>query len=236
MALLAAGRSRAAPEAKGPTTTIWAWERPEDLRRIDPQSISVAFLARTLTLQSERVAVRPRMQPLQVPPGTRLIAVVRIESRIDQGSALDDLLGDATRASAAALAPGIQELQIDFDARVSERAFYRRLLAGVRATLPSSVPLSITALASWCMADRWIDGLPIDEAVPMLFRMGVDDANVRRHLAAGGDFSAAACRTSVGISTDERQPTVPAGRKRYVFNPRAWSDEAIRRLMEESRR
>ena len=37
------------------------------------------------------------------------------------------------------------------------------------------MPLTITALASWCDGDDWIDGLPVADASPMLFRMGRGD-------------------------------------------------------------
>ena len=58
---------------------LWAWERPEDLRFIDTDRVGVAFLAATAILRGDTVVPRPRMQPLQVPPGTTLKAVVRVE-------------------------------------------------------------------------------------------------------------------------------------------------------------
>ena len=42
----------------------------------------------------------------------------------------------------------------------------------VRRRLPRDLPLSMTALASWCAGDTWIEALPVDEAVPMLSRWG----------------------------------------------------------------
>src|SRR5439155_3985440 len=58
-------------------------------------------------------------------------------------------------------------LEIDFDARASEREFYRAILLDLRRVLPASMPLSITALASLCECDGWISGIPVTEAVPM---------------------------------------------------------------------
>ena len=60
---------------------LWAWEHPEDLSFIDPKEVSVAFLAKTIYLWGDNVNVRPRMQPLSIPRGTKLIAVARIETR-----------------------------------------------------------------------------------------------------------------------------------------------------------
>ena len=65
---------------KIPNIVLWAWERPENLNFIDPDKIGVAFLARTIYLRGDRVVVRPRLQPLTVPDGTKLVAVTRIES------------------------------------------------------------------------------------------------------------------------------------------------------------
>jgi hypothetical protein len=91
--------------------------------------------------------------------------------------------------------------------------------------LPSGLPLSITALASWCMQDDWLGDLPIDEAVPMLFRMGPSDHALRA--GAARRLRAPACHGAIGTSLDEPS-TVPRGsRRRYVFNPGAWTDAAV---------
>jgi hypothetical protein len=146
------------------------------------------------------------------------------------------MVSEVVRAVAGAALPGADGLQIDFDARVSERPLYRRLLTDVRAVLPKTQTLSITALASWCLDDHWLDGLPIDDATPMLFRMGPDDRSIRQRLDAGHDFTAAICRHSVGLSTDEPWPRLPAGRRHFVFSPRAWSPSTIRTVLDEARR
>jgi hypothetical protein len=57
----------------------------------------------------------------------------------------------------------------------------------------------------------------------MLFRMGTDDAIVRRQLAAGRRFPVKACSTSAGVSTDEALPALPPPRRVYVFTPTLWS-------------
>src|SRR5437660_377160 len=63
-----------------PRLILWAWERPSDLSFIDPNEVGVAFLARTIYLRGDRVIARPRLQPLNVPQGTVLTAVARIET------------------------------------------------------------------------------------------------------------------------------------------------------------
>lgn len=57
---------------------LWAWERPTDLRRLEP-GMGVAFLAQTITLDRDTFRVVPRRHPLRVSPRTPLVAVTRIE-------------------------------------------------------------------------------------------------------------------------------------------------------------
>jgi hypothetical protein len=223
-----------APLVTFPPVVLWAWERQEALDFIDVQGIGVAFLARTLYLSGSDVIVRPRLQPFSAPPDTQLMAVVRMASdrwRPPDLSASQREMATAAIAEIGALS-GIQALQVDFDATVSQRAFYRDVLQQLRRQLPASMPLSITALASWCIFDDWLTGLPVDEVVPMVFRMGADQHRVRRYLAQD-DFRAAACRYSLGISTDEPLPTLRPGRRLYVFHPYAWRLEAMTSFLEE---
>ena len=53
-------------------------------------------------------------------------------------------------------------------------------------------------------------------------------------LNGSGDFLEAACRNSIGISTDEPAGRLPAGRRLYVFHPRPWSERAVERVLEEA--
>ncbi len=215
-----------------PRVMVWAWERPEKLDFINPRETGVAFLARTIFLREGKVTVRPRLQPLVVAPGTALMAVVRIESQPDTGHAGEPVSRRAVEQAILEATEwhGVRALQIDFDARASEREFYRAILVDVRRALPASMPLSITALASWCQYDDWISGLPVTEAVPMLFRMGGESYR------AGSDFRASACGTSVGISTDEPLAEIPRGRRVYIFHPRSWSANELRAALEEVKR
>jgi len=211
--------------ASVPTLMLWAWEQPQDLRGIDPERAGVAYLARTLTLTGDRVAVRPRLQPLLVPPGTRLVAVARIECDRLAPPALDP--AQRRRGVALARRRGVLGVQVDFDAARSQRGFYRELLRELRQALPDSTALSMTALGSWCVGDRWLDGLPVDEVVPMLFRMGADAHRVREAFAASG-HACANCGGSVGIATDEPLPAIAGARRLYVFHAGSWTPSALR--------
>lgn len=210
----------AAPAQREATVIPWAWERHEDLRFVG-EGESVAWYAGIITLDGERVIVEPRRNPLRVAKNAHRIAVVRIETR---DAALDEAQLDATRDAVLRLFRSAEELQIDFDATVSERTFYRSLLAALRRDVKAR--LSITALTSWCFGDRWLATLPIDEAVPMYFRMGRDEAAVHASLRSGHTIPEPRCRASAGISLDEPLPRMPAAQRIWVFNPERWTEDA----------
>ena len=210
-----------------PHVIVWAWERPEKLDFIDTKRIGVAFLAKTLRLEGDRVVSKPRLQPLTLAPGTKLIAVVRIES--DHPTLSETQLArTASEIIELAKLSDVAAVQIDFDATVSERNFYRSLLQEVKPRVPA---LSITALASWCAGDNWLADLPIDEVVPMLFRMGVD----QKRFQSDPRFEAEICSDSAGVATDEplRPPNVE---RLYIFNPNPWSRHSLKSALETYKR
>jgi len=217
-----------------PSVILWAWERPTDLRFVNPRQTGVAFLARTIRLRANEVTVRPRLQPLSLPEGSKVIAVARLESDLVNKPELTDQQRTSLATAIVEMAklPNVSHIQIDFDATKSERPFYRDVIVDVRRRLPESVGLSITALASWCAHDDWISDLPIDEAVPMLFRMGVEEKQFSNRLESGEDFIAAPCRQSYGISTDEPRANLNLARRLYVFNPDPWTEISVRAMLE----
>ena len=226
-------------EGSFPRTVLWAWERPEDLRSLDSHLFAVAFLAQTLVLKGDEVVFTPRRQPLKVAPETRLIAVTRIESQKTTGQR--SVLSEAQRQRIAALIlntlalNNVSVVQVDFDAVKSEREFYKSLLKDLRQQLPENVALSMTALASFCVGDRWLADLPVDEAVPMIFRMGTDDQPIKRLLADGNDFREPLCRKSYGVSLDEPiRVNFETARRRYVFNPHSWTGADLRAVRPRS--
>lgn len=220
-------RPKPKPLSSLPPVILWAWERPEKLDFIDTDRVGVAFLAKTLRLEGDRVVSRPRLQPLELAPQTKLIAVVRIESDRPALSSTQrqQVVNEISNVSAL---PNISAVQIDFDATVSERNFYRSLLNEVKPRVPT---LSITALASWCEGDNWLSDLPIDEAVPMLFRMGID----ARHFQSSPRFEPSICAGSAGVSTDEPIPA-PRVDRLYIFNPKPWSRDSLNNALETYKR
>jgi hypothetical protein len=220
LAFVLVGCAPRQPRFDLPGVVLWTWERPEDLRYIDPQRVGVAFLAATAQITpGGAVAFRPRTSALLLPDGAARIAVVRIESPVQHAAPQATILINGLLRMASM--PDVRGLQIDFDARLSERAFYRSVLASVRRG--SDKPIGITALASWCSGDRWLEREPIGEAVPMFFRMG---RNENRNMRV----ESAVCRKAIGLSMDEPWPAArPASVDRvYVFDPRAWTEADYR--------
>jgi hypothetical protein len=215
-------RSRAGFELPG--VMLWAWQRAEDLRFIDTHATGVAYLAGTVQIsQNGFPEFEPRLQPLSLQPGTPLLAVVRIESAASHRPAQIEPL--VLALSQIEHQHGVRGLQIDFDARVSERAFYLALLHALQTQSP--VPVGVTALASWCQGDRWLEHRDIAEAVPMFFRMGQGET---RNMQVTDRL----CASSIGLSTDEPWPVHrPPGLQRiYVFSPRAWNRDKYSRALQ----
>jgi len=215
-----------------PRIILWAWERPEDLEFLDPNHFGVAYLAQTLTLKNGDVVYSPRLQPLKLPPGVKLIAVTRIEAQKSTHQptlVTDDMRRKLVERIKKTLDQDkVKAIQVDFDAAISERHYYRQLLEDLRRELPDNVPLSITALASFCVGDRWLSDLPVDEAVPMVFRMGMDSDRIKNMLSSGADFNEGLCKRSYGVSLDEPVTTSFEKQRRvYVFNDHSWTPADI---------
>jgi hypothetical protein len=218
-----------------PTKILWAWERPEDLRFIDTNEFGVAFLAQTLFLQSEEIIYKPRRQPLEIAPETYLIAVTRIETSKEGGrrpafspSQVEKIVNLVKNTLER---PNVKAVQIDFDAVGSERKFYRELINKLKNRLPNNTPLTITALASWCVGDAWFNDFPVDEAVPMAFEMGADSDRIRSFLADENDWREPLCKGSYGISVDEPlNINFKQNRRFYYFKSKAWEKSDLEKI------
>lgn len=218
-----------------PNKILWAWEREEDLRFVEPEKFGVAFLAQTLNLQNEDVVSNPRRQPLEVAPETYLVAVTRIETSKDRNSrpklSVEQKEKIVSRVTKTLQLPNVRAVQIDFDVVVSEREFYRSMINDLKKSLPENTPLTITSLASWCVGDSWFNDFPVDEAVPMAFQMGADDERIRSFLANGNDWREPLCRGAYGISIDEPlKINFKQNRRFYYFNPKPWKKSDLDNL------
>jgi hypothetical protein len=223
---------------------LWAWERPEHLSFLDSSKTGVAYLAETIYPTESGYFVRPRFQPLELPANVYLEAVVRIETDRKREWNLSDPDMDtlAKEIAKATSKPNISALQIDFDARQSERPFYRQLLKKVRALVPTQMPLTITALSSWCMGDQWLHGLPVDGVVPMLFSMGRGEKEALDFIKASDESRLSYFHKCVGLSiNDSKWSAVLADRIKladariYFFSTRPWNSLLVQKAQDEVR-
>ena len=204
-----------------PAIVLWAWEEPENLTAAPPQSVGVAYLAETLLLHSAGGAALPlaiqyRRQPLAVAPGATVMAVVRVIAAPDFKDTEELRRQTAFALAQVASRPDLRALQIDFDATRIAAALLRRCPCRAAPANAAGMPLSITALLSWCAAapgsGDWMANLPIDEAVPMFFRLGGSSRPLDNK--SGYPLRDPHCRGSAGVSTDESWPHARYARTR----------------------
>jgi hypothetical protein len=187
-------------------------------------------------LDGEAVEARGRRFPLLVaePPAT---SVVHVEIRRDRPIVWNAAMRATTAAAILHYATRlpVRRVQVDFEVRASERAILLDILGDVRRALPRGTLLSMTALASWCGED-WLAGAPVDEVVPMLFRMGRGGEDVRAMLAEGGDLRHDRCRGALGVAVGTPVPRAPPGRRVYLFDPRSWTPRDFAAVEQEVKR
>lgn len=235
--LLSNATSAAAKEVL-PKLMFWAWERPENLSYMDAKRAGVAFFVRRYRLSGDDLIRVERAQILRAPQDAKRIAVVRIEPLGKIPPSLSEAQRRQLVKEIALLTslPRVSGIQIDFDARLTERDFYRLLLHDLRRQLKPEYFISMTALASWCMADNWVNSLPVDEIVAMLFDMGADSKKIRALIAANQNcFTVPKEKLSLGLSTKEpdiinmfkngSSTTLKNCQRVYIFSPKSWTQE-----------
>ncbi len=229
-----------------PNKVIWAWQRPEHLQFLNPKEFGVAYLACRALLSEDKVIYHWRNQTLSLPENTQLIPTIRIDVDLKNSPKLSAEQIESLLKVIEQIAhrPNTAEIQIDFDARVTEREFYRKLVKRVKEEL-STVPLSITALASWCLFDSWIKDLPVDESVPMMFSLGQERSKILYYFKTHKTFLVDGCCKSLGISIEDAEVNgimIPLVKERkipvriFVFSKTAWNErklQAVRKLLGE---
>ena len=115
-----------------PEYYLWAWRREEDLSFIDPSRQKLALWTATITLDHDEFIVEYRTNQITYPSEAEIVSVVRLEATGVPGAATTAQLADAIIGAGRPFAP--VEHQLDFDARLSQRNFYRHLLGETAET------------------------------------------------------------------------------------------------------
>ena len=186
-----------------------------------------AVLVEHVHLAGTGVRTRPRLGSASLPEGTRITPVVHVELSTVEPAQPGDVAHDAIVQAVLRWAPRSTSgwVQLDMEARPSQRNFYLALIRTLRQQLPAEVKLSVTALAWWCRSPAWLDRLTADEVVPMVFRMGQDAAAMRSIWSESPQRLHARCRgPALGVASVEPLPAAVSRRyaKLYVFDRRGW--------------
>lgn len=213
---------------------VWAWERPEDLRFLENSAdkITIVYYAGDVVIKSGAMVIHPRRNKLLLPAGAQAMPLIRIDN-FDKAVALTEERAQVIKnfIARACTVYGISGCQIDFDATVSERPAYAKIIAKLKKEIPNNISLSITALVSWCDGTSWLDDTAIDYAVPMFYRLGPDRAQIQNDRVGQTFMKSKKCQSAVGVSVDERMPDKKylQGRDIYLFNPNPWNEENFNR-------
>ncbi|MBS1988893.1 MAG: DUF3142 domain-containing protein [Cyanobacteria bacterium SZAS LIN-3] len=218
--------------SKGPRLVIWSWEHDDNLRFIHSGDVAVAYYAGTITLGRDTASLARRKNFLRLSEGTAAFPVFRIELAHPH-----EEISDLAFTSACNLVidylqqhPG-KEVQIDFDAGARDRKPYLAFLRNLKSKLPAQTALSITALGSWCLYDKWLQQAPVNETVAMMFSLGKDSRETLAALENHALDSGAPCQQSIGIALNERQTNsilhkracIKQARRVYAFSPMGWT-------------
>ena len=214
---MASGAAQAMDMLDRPTEFWWYWDRPAGQLPAPAPGVGAAVLVTHVIFSGQGYALQPRRSALRLPSGVATMPVVHVEvdparpfgANVAQSDALCAAVLDAVRRGAATW------VQLDFEARRSQRAFWQTAVQKIKADLPAGVRLSVTALASWCYEDRWIDAAPVDEIVPMYFRLKQARRGYIVRSAAG--VSEPRCATAYGVADDEPDWPVALPGRRYLF-------------------
>lgn len=209
--------SGAADELDTPREFWWYWDRPAEQLPAPAPGVGAAVLVTHVIFSGQGYTLQPRRSALRLPFGVATMPVIHVEVDPARPFAANAVQNDGLRAAVLdAVRRGSSSwVQLDFEARRSQREFWRSVVQKIKADLPSGVKLSVTALASWCYGDRWMGDAPVDEIVPMYFRLKQARQDYIVRSAAG--VSEPRCATAYGVADDEPDWPVSLPGRRYVF-------------------
>lgn len=209
----------AAPQDNSlPDEVWWYWDRPAVQLPSPAKDVGAAVVTTHVFFSGESFVRQPRRSSLHLPDDVVTVPVIHVEvdparpfaGNAAQRDALRDAVVDVARRGGST-----RWVQLDFEARQSQREFWRTTVEAIKAALPASIRLSVTALASWCYGDRWLADVTVDEIVPMYFRLGMARPDYVLRSAAG--VSEPRCAQAYGVADDEPPWPVSLSGRRYVF-------------------
>lgn len=160
---------------------------------------------------------------------------IQMDKLKQSNSGLNSLSGSGSNFARTAV-------QIDFDALEDERPFYKQMLRNLKHEIPCDTKISITSLASWLLADKWLERGCADEAVAMLFSIGPGKREVLSLLKKQSLNSGAGIPIAVGISANEPATNQALFQSNiqnktgnlYLFSSRPWTQSRLRSITSEA--
>ena len=200
---------------------FWVWHDSDTPALLPGQELAV--LQQHFVFDKTGTHLRQRMKPLHIRPGTRVTPVVHAQIATADMPQLGQ--PQAQTLLKAVLQAGQKTrsgwVQFDFEVPRQQRAFYLDLVQQMRAQLPASIKLSVSALASWCFEDEFISQIAADEVVPMLFALGQPASILHSQFLLQEPRLAKACQQqAIGFARQEAPPLQLQQRyaRRYWFS------------------
>jgi hypothetical protein len=202
---------------------LWSWQCKNDFRFLDQTLInSIAPLVATFFINKKGYHVEAQKNAIILPKKKlKIIAVFRFEiTSIPDVCHIQSIV-----KTIVSLTKPDQEIQIDFDAKVSQRVFYKAFLDELYKERKN---LSITALASWCFkrkSNEWIESLPIRYAVPMLYNLGALKNIIIRNFLTEKKIDK--CKEYVGLHMTN---IIDTNQKIFLFSDHLWKAEDFKSI------
>src|SRR3989339_326524 len=182
---------------------LYAWNRNEDFKFLSDEKdrrISIVFYAGSVVIRDGGISYSRRKSHLEIPEDIYSFPVIRIDNFSSPGY-MDANIREIAEFVVQQCKEA-SECQVDLDAKTSEYESYIKLIREIKEKLPE-VRISITALASWCSSGSWLDKMPIDRAVPMLYQLGHDEAWIKKEMPGSWFLKNKICADDVALSTEE---------------------------------
>jgi hypothetical protein len=239
--------SAAVTRKSEPKIVLWSWQHDDDLSFLNArEEVAVAFYAGTIMLGRDLAKLLKRENVLRLPAAVSRFPVYRMEnphfgevvSKIAMASALEIIVRNQEET-------GWKQVQIDFDATTLDRRAYLEFLSALKHRLRPETQLSITALSSWCLSDRWLDCAPVEETVAMFFSMGRGKGEALHALQSMKPRTNDVSRQSIGVSIYEmetnrclkKHKVLESAPRIFVFSATGWTRsrfEQIRKQLKNS--
>lgn len=208
-------------------SVLWVWDRPDNLNDLNltfAKEYQVAPLLATIHISESGLKVEERHHSFLAPDQREKMGVLRIDTpKLRTLSLANELIDPLVFIiTAYEYRFKLDAIQLDFDAKLSERKFYDLLLKKLRSRLQTKTKLSITAIASW-FTDRWWKDSSVDEIVFMFYPLRASEVNFYKNLLRNPSYFKAKPKISVAFSVQDPMERPAKAHRVFWFNHQGWN-------------